>query len=168
MPTLPEELDVLSDGDLMSQYGEMVSWVNYAKSELVHAEIIEENALSALRQAEALALLEQWEADSKGDTVTMAKARRDVDPTVREHHHRHHEARAYRKLVDTVFDRGERNATVLSRELSRRISLTPNERKLQWTGPCPTITLWSGSTTSLALNARIGGHTPPQKYVYQL
>ena len=80
MPTLPEELDVLSDGELMSQYSEMVSWVNYAKSELVHAEIIEENALSALRQAEALALLEQWEADSKGDTVTMAKARRDVDP----------------------------------------------------------------------------------------
>ena len=135
MPTLPEELDVLSDGELMSQYSEMVSWVNYAKSELVHAEIIEENALSALRQAEALALLEQWEADSKGDTVTMAKARRDVDPKVREHHARHHEARAYRKLVDTVFDRGERNATVLSRELSRRISLTPNERKLQWTGP---------------------------------
>ena len=49
MPTLPEELDVLSDGELMSQYSEMVSWVNYAKSELVHAEIIEENALSALR-----------------------------------------------------------------------------------------------------------------------
>jgi hypothetical protein len=134
MPTLPEELDVLSDGDLMSQYAEMVSWVNYAKSELVHAEIIEENALSALRHGEALALLEQWEADSKGDTVTMAKARRDVDPTVREYHQRHHESRAYRKLVDTVFDRGERNATVLSRELSRRISLTPNERKLQWTG----------------------------------
>ena len=119
----------------MSQYSEMVSGVNYAKSELVHAEIIEENSLSALRQTEAMALLEQWEADSKGDTVTMAKARRDVDPKVREHHARHHEARAYRKLVDTVFDRGERNATVLSRELSRRISLTPNERKLQWTGP---------------------------------
>ena len=133
MPTLPEELDVLSDGELMSQYAEMVSWVNYAKSELVHAEIIEENALSALRQAEALALLEQWDRDNKGDTVTMAKARRDVDPTVVERHTRHHEARSYRKLVDTVFDRGERNANVLSRELSRRISLTPNERKLQWT-----------------------------------
>ena len=135
MPTLPEALDVLSDGELMSQYSTMVSWVNYAKSELVQAEIIEENALSALKHTEAMALLEQWEADSKGDTVTMAKARRDVDPTVREHHARHHEARSYRKLVDTVFDRGERNAMVLSRELSRRISMTPVERRLQWTAP---------------------------------
>ena len=126
---------MLSDGELMSQYSTMVSWVNYAKSELVQAEIIEENALSALKHTEAMALLEQWEADSKGDTVTMAKARRDVDPTVREHHARHHEARSYRKLVDTVFDRGERNAMVLSRELSRRISMTPVERRLQWTAP---------------------------------
>jgi hypothetical protein len=112
----------------------MVAWVNYAKAELVSAEIIEENSLSALRHTEALALLEQWDKDNKGDTVTMAKARRDVDPTVVERQTRHHEARSYRKLVDTVFDRGERNANVLSRELSRRISLTPNERKLQWTG----------------------------------
>jgi hypothetical protein len=134
MPGLPTHLDELSDGELMSLYSEMVAWVNYAKAELVSAEIIEENALSALRHTEALALLEQWDRDSKGDTVTMAKARRDVDPTVVERHTRHHEARSYRKLVDTVFDRGERNANVLSRELSRRISLTPNERKLQWTG----------------------------------
>ena len=56
LPTLPEELDVLSDGELMSQYSTMVSWVNYAKSELVQAEIIEENALSALKHTEAMAL----------------------------------------------------------------------------------------------------------------
>ena len=65
----------------------------------------------------------------------MAKARRDVDPEVGDRRDKHHEARAYRKMVDTVFDRCERNANVLSRELSRRISLTPVERRLQWTGP---------------------------------
>ena len=63
----------------------------------------------------------------------MAKARRDVDPRVKEQQSQYYQSRAYRKMVDTVFDRGERNANVLSRELSRRISLTPNERKLQWT-----------------------------------
>jgi hypothetical protein len=39
------------------------------------------------------------------------------------------QARAYRKLVDTVFDRCERGAQVLSRELSRRISLAPKESR---------------------------------------
>ena len=134
MPGLPASLDGLSDDSLMALYSEMVSWVNYAKSELVHAEIIEENALSALRHVEALALLEQWDAANKGDTVTMAKARRDVDPRVMEQQERHHEARSYRKLVATGVDRGERNSNVLSRELSRRSSLIPAERRLQWTG----------------------------------
>jgi hypothetical protein len=135
IPGLPSYLDELSDADLMALYSQMVSWVNYAKAEVVQAEIIEENTLSALRQTEAFALISQWDDTNKGDTVTMAKARRDVDPEVGVRRRKHHEARAYRKMVDTVFDRCERNANVLSRELSRRISLTPVERRLQWTGP---------------------------------
>ena len=135
MPTLPLELDDLTDASLMSVYSETVAWVNYAKAELAKAEILEEGALSALRQTEAFALISQWDDTNKGDTVTMAKARRDVDPEVVDNGNKHREARAYRKMVDTVFDRCERNATVLSRELSRRISMTPVERRLQWTGP---------------------------------
>lgn len=134
MPTLPLELDDLTDASLMSVYSETVAWVNYAKAELAKAEILEEGALSALRQTEAEALLAQWDSVNKGDRVTMAKARRDIDPLVVEHHQRHLQSRAYRKMVNTVFDRGERNAHVLSRELSRRISIAPVERRLQWTG----------------------------------
>jgi len=118
----------------MSLYSEVVAWVNYAKSELTKAEILEESALSALRQVEAEVLLDQWEAVGKGDRVTMAKARRDIDERVVAQHERHQQSRAFRKMVSTVFDRGERNANVISRELSRRISLAPNERRLQWTG----------------------------------
>ena len=135
MPTLPLELDDLTDASLMSVYSETVAWVNYAKAELAKAEILEEGALSALRQTEAYGLIAQWSDANKGDTVTMAKARRDVDPEVIDRGDKHREARAYRKMVDTVFDRCERNAMVLSRELSRRISMTPVERRLQWTAP---------------------------------
>jgi hypothetical protein len=135
MPGLPEQIDVLSDGELMSLYSEAVAWVNYAKSELVQAEIIEENSLALLKQTESMTLLSQWEAADQGETVTMAKARRDADPKVIECQSRHSEARAYRKLVDTVFDRGDRISTVLSRELSRRISLTPTDRRTQWVAP---------------------------------
>ena len=58
MPTLPLELDDLTDASLMSVYSETVAWVNYAKAELAKAEILEEGALSALRQTEAEALLD--------------------------------------------------------------------------------------------------------------
>ena len=135
MPGLPDQIDELSDGDLMSLYSEVVAWVNYAKAELVQAEIIEENALASLKQTEAMALLSQWESSDQGETVTMAKAKRDADPKVVECQSRHSEALAYRKLVDTVFDRGERVSTVLSRELSRRVSLAPTDRRTQWMAP---------------------------------
>ena len=135
MPGLPEQIDVLSDGELMSLYSEAVAWVNYAKSELVQAEIIEENALALLKQTEAMALLSQWESADQGETVTMAKARRDADPKVIECQSRHSEARAYRKLVYKVFERCDRVSTVLSRELSRRISLAPTDRRTQWVAP---------------------------------
>ena len=74
IPKLPPHLDELSDADLMSLYSQMVSWVNYAKAEVVQAEVIEENTLSALRQTEAMALLEQSlpsgsEATSSGTTA---------------------------------------------------------------------------------------------------
>ena len=120
----------------MSLYSEMVSWVNYAKAEVVKAEIMEEQSMGTLKHLEASTLINQWDDRvNKSETVTMSKARRDVDPEVAAATGSHRESRAYRKMVDTVFDRCERNAMVLSRELSRRISLTPVERRLNWTGP---------------------------------
>jgi hypothetical protein len=120
----------------MSLYSEMVSWVNYAKAEVSKAEIVEEQSMGALKHLEAATLIKQWDDKvNKAETVTMSKARRDVDSEVVDATDNHREARAYRKLVDTVFDRCERNANVISRELSRRISLSPVERRTQWTAP---------------------------------
>jgi hypothetical protein len=59
----------------------------------------------------------------------LAKARRDVDPEVIQQQEEHLNSRAYRKMVDAVFERCERGAQVLSRELSRRISIAPQERR---------------------------------------
>ena len=136
IPSLPLYLDELSDGSLMSLYSEMVSWVNYAKAEVSKAEIVEEQAMGALKHLEAATLIRQWDDKvNKSETVTMSKARRDVDSEVVDATDNHREARSYRKLVDTVFDRCERNANVISRELSRRISLSPVERRTQWAAP---------------------------------
>lgn len=129
IPDLPFNLDELSDADLMSLYAEFMAWLSYAKSELVKAEIDEERHANNCRVLEAEVLITQWSDGAKGDTVTLAKARRDVNPVVIAQQEKHLNARAYRKLVESVFDRCERAAQLMSRELSRRIGLSPKESR---------------------------------------
>lgn len=128
-PELPPFLDELPDPELMELYTQFMSWGSYAKSELVMAEIAEERAANDLKLMEARTLIGQWGEGAKGDTVTLAKARRDVDEDVVSAQDKHLEARAFRKLTESVFERCERGAQVISRELSRRISLAPSERR---------------------------------------
>jgi hypothetical protein len=113
----------------MDLYTEFMSWVSYAKAEMVNAEIAEEREANALRVLEARVLIEQWGTEAKGETVTIAKARRDVDPRVVSQQDEHRQSRAYRKLVEAMFDRCERGAQLLSRELSRRIGLHSKENR---------------------------------------
>lgn len=129
IPQLPDYLDEMSDAKLMGLYNKFMAWVIYAKAELVKAEIAEDRTANNLKITEAEIMIGQWGAGAKGDTVTLAKARRDVDPRVIQAQEEHLNARAYRKLVDSVFDRCERGAQVLSRELSRRIGLAPKEAR---------------------------------------
>lgn len=130
VPDLPRDLDELSDADLMSLLSEFVAWTSFAKAELVKAEIEEERTMNLCKVQEATSLINQWDADDRGDRVTIAKARRDTQPRVLASQESHRQARAYRKLVDAMFDRCERASQVLSRELSRRIGMGPKERQL--------------------------------------
>lgn len=129
LPELPRYLDDLSDEDLMGLYTEFIAWVSYAKADMVQAEIAEERAANDCRLIEAKVLIEQWGSEVKGDRVTIAKARRDIDNRVVVVQRTHQQARAYRKLVESVFDRCERGAQLLSRELSRRISASPRDNR---------------------------------------
>ena len=129
LPVVPRNLGDISETELMSLYSEFMSWVNYAKAQLVTAEIVEERELNTFEYVKACTLIEQWGNKVKGELVTIAKAKRDVENKVQTQQEAYTQARAYRKLVDTVFDRCERGAQVLSRELSRRISLAPKENR---------------------------------------
>ena len=129
LPEIPKHLDDLSDADLMEHYSEFMAWMTYSKTELVTAEITEERCANDVKLVEAKTLILQWSGD-KNDTVTLAKARRDTDENVVSLQELHLNSRAYRKLVESVFERCERGAQILSRELSRRISVAPQERRL--------------------------------------
>lgn len=113
----------------MSLYGEFMAWVSYAKGELVKAEIAEDRSAHNLKVTESTIIVQQTTSAAKGDTVTLAKARRDVDENVLYAQDVYLETRAYRKLVEVVFEKCERGAQVLSRELSRRIGLAPKEAR---------------------------------------
>ena len=128
-PELPSHLDDLDDSDLMDLYSEFMAWVSYLKGQLVQAEIDEDRDMNSCRIVEAQVLIEQWGADSKGDRVTIAKARRDTDERVVSQQEKYQVARAYRKLVETLFESCERGAQLLSRELSRRIGLHSKEQR---------------------------------------
>lgn len=129
VPDIPPFLDEMPDNKLMETYALFMGWVSFAKADMVMAEIDEERAANDLKLVEAKTLIGQWSDKEKGDTVTLAKARRDTDPQVVEALATYSERRAYRKLVESVFERCERGAQVISRELSRRISLAPQERR---------------------------------------
>jgi hypothetical protein len=128
-PTLPDNLDDLHDSDLMDVYTQFMSWVSFAKGQLVKAEIDEDREANKCRVTEARVLIEQWGADAKGDRVTIAKARRDVDDRVINQQDVYQTSRAYRKLVEALFESCERGAQLLSRELSRRIGLSGKEQR---------------------------------------
>jgi hypothetical protein len=129
VPDIPLYLDELPDNQLMEFYTLFMAWVSFAKADMVLAEIDEERAANNLKVIEAETLIGQWNDKEKGDTVTLAKARRDTNPEVIEAQQMYSAHRAYRKLVESVFERCERGAQVISRELSRRISLAPQERR---------------------------------------
>lgn len=130
IPEIPFNLDDLTDSQLMQCYAEYTAWLNYAKAQLVLAEIAEESASNDLDFAKASTLINQWDSKTKGELVTIAKAKSSVSEVVLNAQNAYTKARAYRKLVDTVFDRCERGSHLLSRELSRRISVAPHEKKL--------------------------------------
>ena len=129
VPEIPSFLDELPDNQLMEFYTLFMAWVSFAKADMVLAEIDEERAANDLKLTEAKTLIGQWSDKEKGDTVTLAKARRDTTQEVVDAQALYSERRAYRKLVESVFERCERGAQVISRELSRRISLAPQERR---------------------------------------
>jgi hypothetical protein len=127
LPELPRNIGDIGDFDLMELYTDFMAWLVFAKAQLVQAEITEERERNILEYLQSSVLIEQWGDKAKGDLVTVAKAKRDVDPKIVDQIEIHMQKRAYRKLVDTVFDRCERGAQVVSRELSRRIGMSGKE-----------------------------------------
>jgi hypothetical protein len=132
MPQLPKDLTELSEQDVMKLFTEYTAWTNFLAAKASVAEIDEYEADANVRREEALALLGGGSIP-KGQSA-QARAHRATMATVQEAQAELAEKRAYRKLICVMRDNHERAMQLLSRELSRRLGISPQERRnIRWT-----------------------------------
>ena len=130
MPALPPDLTDVDDRDLMELLVALTGWADYSGGLLSMAEV-DEAAASAVRdKADAVSFVRHW-TGGPGDRVNATKAQRSVDEEVLAARQQVLECYARRKLLAATFAAAERNAAVVSRELTRRTSRDPTHRRAE-------------------------------------
>lgn len=130
--TAPDgDLGEWSDGVLMTQFTLFTRWADHLNVEVALAEITEATAERIFRRIRDVAML--GVSPARGQ-VTAAKAAAGLSAEVIEAEDEAASAKAYRKLVQSLYENVERDASLLSRELTRRLGRDPYERReRRWT-----------------------------------
>lgn len=115
-PTLPTDLDELDNRDLMAEFSLFTAWADYANAQVGLASIAERDAELELEFQISL----HYGSVPSRKSVTIAKAEILQNPDVYEARKKVEEAYAYKRVVSDLAARYERDAAVLSRELTRR------------------------------------------------
>lgn len=124
MPKLPHDPTSLGDRELMMLYSEFTAWSDYLSVQVACAATDEKAAVSKLEVKEAKFLFTRT---SSGDKVTDARAALKFDDEIVAEKATVAELEAYRKMVEALYNSLERDAQLLSRELTRRSSSTRRE-----------------------------------------
>lgn len=134
IPRLPIKITDLNDDRLMALFVALTRWTDHLAVAVAEAEITERAAEAILSKAQALVLLGNW-AGGRDERVTMAKAQRDVDPEVEKRQELFDVCHAKRKMIQTLYGSTERDAAVVSRELTRRVGRREDHdrRASRWT-----------------------------------
>lgn len=121
IPGLPPDVTTLSDVQLMELFTQLTGWSDYVGTQHAMAVIDERDTERRLEVSEANAVTLNWGGTS-GDRVAIAKAKIALDPDVQTLKKELQERYAYRKLIETLLTNLERDAALVSRELTRRTS----------------------------------------------
>lgn len=109
----------------MVLFSDYVAWQNFAATEFAEAEVAESRAEAHQRYVEAVAMM----SGPASTTVTKAKAAIATQSDVEKARSAVLSTYAKRKITGVVYANIERIVNLISRELSRRIASTPNERR---------------------------------------
>lgn len=119
-PKLPRNITDLAEEDVMDLLVQITRYQDHLSGLQAETEIDESAAETILRVAEAKHLAGDWTGAST-DRVAVAKAKATLDETVRACDDAYAELKAKRKLYNILVQSLERDAFVVSREISRRI-----------------------------------------------
>lgn len=119
IPILPPDLTGIDDEDLMVLYSLLTAWSDFVSAQVSCAQVDERAAEKRLSHRENLLMIASGD---KGDRVTYARAQVAAEPTIVALKEEIESLHAYRKLVETLFLNIERDASLVSRELTRRTS----------------------------------------------
>lgn len=130
-PELPSRsLVELPDKALMDTFQEFVEWADYVAGQMAIAEIEERLCETMIRRIEAEAIVRN-RPEKASEAVTWAKAEKELDPTFQEWLDKLDVIYAYRKMVSVLVESLERDAQLLSREITRRVGHEPKARRVQ-------------------------------------
>jgi hypothetical protein len=120
----------------MDQLVLLTRWADYSGGQLAVADVDEAFAKSYVDQLKAQGLVESWQSGEDTDEpkgkrpgVTVARAGKTLDPIYQTAVQEQLNAYARRKLLSARHEAFERDAAVVSRELTRRLERSPSERR---------------------------------------
>lgn len=117
-PRLPDDITELEDEELMRLFTKLIAYIDFLSTQVALAQIDERESERHLNlvEAEVTASLPV----AKGDKVSVIKAQAAADPSVVEAAESYSSAYSYRKIIESMLDNYERDAMLVSRELTRR------------------------------------------------
>jgi hypothetical protein len=127
IPILPSDLTALDDENLMILYSQLTAWSDFVSTQVSCAQVDERAAEKRLSHAEALMM-----ASETGGKVTFARAQIAADPKILAMKETVEEAHAYRKIVESIGANIERDAALVSRELTRRTTSSKRSNPNRW------------------------------------
>ena len=119
LPQLEPNLDDLPDHDLMALFVQLTRWTDYFQNQVTIEEIRERYADAEVRKLEGLFMTAN-KPNRVSEAVTWVRAQMELDPHVQIARDTLKLVYARRKLKSMLFESAERDAAVVSRELTRR------------------------------------------------
>lgn len=129
IPVLPPDLTAIDDEDLMILYSLLTAWSDFVSAQVSCAQVDERAAEKKLAHSENLLMIASGD---RGDRVTYARAQVAAEPTIVALKEEIETLHAYRKLVETLSLNIERDASLVSRELTRRTSSRNRTSPSRW------------------------------------
>ena len=119
LPKLEVDIDDLTDKQLMNLFVQFTRWCDYFQNQLAIEEIFEHHAEMEVRKLEGLYLTRN-RPEKASEAVTWVRAKMETEPEIRAARDALNLYYARRKLKQMLFESAERDAAVVSRELTRR------------------------------------------------